>query len=151
MPALIDITGERFGRLVVVRRAGVVGANAGWLTRCDCGRHLVVSSSHLRTGHTKSCGCLRVDTTGALRRKPVVDYGGAHDRVRAARGPASGHSCIDCAAPAQDWSYDGQDPNERRGANAYGRGLAFSLDPSHYVPRCKPCHVRHDAAARKDS
>lgn len=151
MPAFIDLTGQRFGRLVAVNRIGNIGANAGWLLECDCGNSVRVDSSKLRTGHTRSCGCLRADTTRLLARQEVVDYAGAHDRVRALRGPAKGHSCVDCGRQAREWSYDRQDPEQRCGLNDYGRGLAYSLDPSRYQPRCKPCHVAFDAPSRKDS
>lgn len=55
-----NILGQRFGRLVALvstdqrRHRGVV-----WECRCDCGATHAVSGKDLRTGHTKSCGCLR--------------------------------------------------------------------------------------------
>lgn len=151
MPALVDLTGQRFGRLVALKRVANIGFNAGWLVQCDCGNALHVDSSKLRTGHTRSCGCLRVDTTRLRSRQAVVDYAGAHERVRVLRGPAKTHSCADCGEPAQSWSYDRQDPDERTGVKNYGRGLAYSLNPSHYQPRCKPCHSAFDAPSRKES
>lgn len=54
----IDITSRRFGRLVVIERAGTKKANAMWACRCDCGVFAVVSGSALTLGRTKSCGCL---------------------------------------------------------------------------------------------
>jgi hypothetical protein len=56
-----DIRGERFGRLVVEDFSHISldkGRNAHWDCRCDCGINTVVSSSSLRTGVTKSCGCI---------------------------------------------------------------------------------------------
>jgi hypothetical protein len=51
--------GQRFGRLVVIGRSGSspVSRNATFLCRCDCGRETVKPGSHLRSGHTQSCGC----------------------------------------------------------------------------------------------
>src|SRR5215471_9922546 len=59
MPALVSITGERFGRLVVLARAGVVKCStaAAWLCRCACGQELVVSGIDLRKGKKTSCKC----------------------------------------------------------------------------------------------
>lgn len=57
MPALIDITGQRFGRLVVVEYV----KPSRWLCRCDCGRETIVRQPSLRNNVTKSCGCLRVE------------------------------------------------------------------------------------------
>jgi hypothetical protein len=63
MPAPIPMIGQRFGRLVVVTRAPNRLPTSGrfYLARCDCGNEVEVSVRHLRSGHTKSCGCLRVD------------------------------------------------------------------------------------------
>lgn len=59
MAGLIDLTGQRFGRLVVIRRAGVdTQGCATWLCRCDDGPSVTVSGVMLRRGNTKSCGCL---------------------------------------------------------------------------------------------
>lgn len=54
-----DITGQRFGMLTVMKRAGTnKHRKALWKCKCDCGRNTVVSSVDLVTGNTKSCGCL---------------------------------------------------------------------------------------------
>lgn len=55
---LIDLTGQRFGRLTVLSFVGTVGHNSFWHCVCDCGNESDVSSHKLRTGHTTSCGCL---------------------------------------------------------------------------------------------
>ena len=60
MGKLIDLTGQRFGRLTVVQRAEIgKRGHALWLCKCACGKDTVVSSSSLRRGATNSCGCLR--------------------------------------------------------------------------------------------
>lgn len=58
MCKLIDLTGQRFGRYVVLSRNGV-GANgmAAWLCRCDCGNQKTVLGNNLRTKKVVSCGC----------------------------------------------------------------------------------------------
>ncbi len=60
---LIDITGERFGKLCVIGRADTnttTSGNAKWICKCDCGNITTVIGSKLRNGHTKSCGCNRI-------------------------------------------------------------------------------------------
>lgn len=60
MSRLIDLTGMRFGRLVVlekVHRDGIT--NAFWKCKCDCGKETTVISKSLRNGGTTSCGCYR--------------------------------------------------------------------------------------------
>ena len=60
MPKKIDLTGHRFGRLVVIREYGrSKDGQVTWLCRCDCGGEVVVTSCHLCRGNTQSCGCLR--------------------------------------------------------------------------------------------
>lgn len=72
-------------------------------------------------------------------------YSAAHYRIKAAKGKASAHLCIDCGAQARDWSYDGQDPDELTGySRVGGNPRAYSLDPDRYVPRCRKCHTAKD-------
>ena len=54
---LQDLSGKRFGNLTVVKLAHCHGGQAHWLCSCDCGKDAVVRGSHLRNGHTSSCGC----------------------------------------------------------------------------------------------
>ena len=58
MGKLIDLTGQRFNRLVVISIApkGKSG-EIRWHCECDCGNKTIVSAQHLKSGHTKSCGC----------------------------------------------------------------------------------------------
>ena len=60
MPVYLNITGQRFGRLVALRDVGRrSGGRVMWSCRCDCGNEAVVASGELRYGDTKSCGCLK--------------------------------------------------------------------------------------------
>ena len=53
----LELTGQRFGKLTALSPAENIGNKTTWLCRCDCGRETVVKTQHLRSGHTKSCGC----------------------------------------------------------------------------------------------
>ena len=53
-----DHSGQRFGRWLVLHRAGVKHTRAAWLCRCDCGTEKIVSGAWLRSGQSQSCGCL---------------------------------------------------------------------------------------------
>ena len=57
----VDLTGQRFGRLTVIKRVENNGKKVMWLCRCDCGNETTVFSGYLRNGDTKSCGCLSKD------------------------------------------------------------------------------------------
>jgi hypothetical protein len=55
-------TGQKFGRLTVVEFARRGTYRRMWRCSCSCGEAVVVATSHLRSGHTRSCGCLLTDT-----------------------------------------------------------------------------------------
>ncbi len=60
IPKKIDLTGQRYGRLVVLHEAPKDGrAHSRWVCQCDCGNTFVTSTPNLRNGDTQSCGCLR--------------------------------------------------------------------------------------------
>jgi hypothetical protein len=61
MPKIIDLTGKRFGRLVVTHQRGVRHSQKLWACKCDCGNTTSVISSSLRRGETKSCGCIAIE------------------------------------------------------------------------------------------
>ena len=54
----IDITGNRYGRLVAVEIASRGHGAVMWRCICDCGNEKIVPAENLRNGHTRSCGCL---------------------------------------------------------------------------------------------
>lgn len=63
MSKVIDITGLRFGRLTAreIHPKRLKQGRAAWSCDCDCGNTVVVHGQSLRNGHTKSCGCLKLD------------------------------------------------------------------------------------------
>jgi hypothetical protein len=62
MSKLIDLTGQKYGRLTVVCRNGSnESKRALWLCKCECGNEITVIGDLLRNGHVQSCGCLRPD------------------------------------------------------------------------------------------
>lgn len=78
MSKLLDLTGQRFGRLVVIRRAkNASDGKTQWLCKCDCGNAVVVRSSHLRDGNTKSCGCYMREVI----RETNTTHGETHTRL----------------------------------------------------------------------
>lgn len=58
-----DLTGKRFGRLFVIRRAGSNDRHhALWDCQCDCGRTIRALGYNLKNGDLRSCGCLGKET-----------------------------------------------------------------------------------------
>jgi len=74
-PKLNDLTGKRFGKLVVVRRGknAATSGNAMWHTRCDCGGKTFTPGNQLANGWVTSCGC-----TSTKNRKHGQSVKGKH-------------------------------------------------------------------------
>lgn len=85
-----------------------------------------------------------LDRTGdpLLARVYSTTYRAVHQRLTRAKGKASGHRCA-CGAPAEQWSYNHQDPSAIT-TEWNGKQVTYSLDPGHYDPLCRGCHVRRD-------
>lgn len=62
MSKLINLTGQKFGRLTALKYIG----NRKWLCKCDCGEIANVDTYRLRTGGKKSCGC--------INKEKIVEY-----------------------------------------------------------------------------
>ena len=64
-----DLTGRRYGRLTVCReiKQAAKSRRHYWLCRCDWRKEKTVEESHLKTGHTKSCGCYRKELPSSRR------------------------------------------------------------------------------------
>ncbi len=76
MNTLTSHAGLRFGRLVVLKKAqsAVHGRSSKWLCFCDCGNAKVVGIDLLRSGNTRSCGCLHRE----LMSKHFTKHGQSH-------------------------------------------------------------------------
>ena len=101
MVRAIDLTGQRFGRLLVEGPEGHRRAAGGqrqllWACRCDCGRAVTAKGASLRAGNTRSCGCLS-------------------DEARVARVPAAA-----AASAARHREARGGDPITRNAHPLYG-------------------------------
>jgi hypothetical protein len=66
----IDITGQRFGKLVAIEPAYSDGQGMRWRLKCDCGNFHDARGNVLRLGNVKSCGCAKAPVKG-LKRGPM--------------------------------------------------------------------------------
>jgi hypothetical protein len=55
----LEISGQRFGRLVAIYCTGTIGGLRAWLCCCDCGKAGVFYAKLLKSGNTRSCGCVK--------------------------------------------------------------------------------------------
>src|SRR5262245_49685095 len=79
MSPRINITGQKFGRWMVIAHHGA----RLWLCRCDCGSQRLVSTRHLRKGHSQSCGCYKRERSSQLNSADLA--GVRFGRLRAIR------------------------------------------------------------------
>lgn len=72
-----DITGIKYGELLVISRVGRQGSIATWLCKCSCGKETVVRSDHLKSGKVISCGHVGRANCIESHRK----HNGSHSRL----------------------------------------------------------------------
>jgi len=107
----IDITGNRYGKLLVIKREGHRGKRILWRCRCDCGNLKLMMGNDLRSGAVKSCGCYRNTVVADRNRKRS---GINSDNWKGGKSKRNGYWYI----------YSPDHPNK----NACGKG---------YVKRCR--------------
>src|SRR5690242_17959080 len=78
-----DLSGKKFGNLTVVEFVGRTDRRQSlWKCLCDCGTEKIILAPSLKTGATKSCGCLNIKKIqerrtkhgGKLAGKPTPEY-----------------------------------------------------------------------------
>ncbi|HNA61994.1 MAG TPA: hypothetical protein PKW79_02840 [Rhabdochlamydiaceae bacterium] len=65
----------KFGKLVVIKRVENIGKQSGWLCQCVCGKKKVVRYHSLKSGVTKSCGCLRSFIHSERMKRKALKHG----------------------------------------------------------------------------
>lgn len=80
MGTLIDLSGQVFGRLTVISRAeNDKTGKTKWICMCTCGNIKHVLSNSLRTGRSRSCGCMKGNR--ASSRKPTIEKHSNNNRL----------------------------------------------------------------------
>jgi hypothetical protein len=130
-PRKLDLTGHRYGALVVIAESHTHKSPGGstvthWHCECDCGRKVTVPGPSMRR-----------------KGNPSVAYTSAHARVKAEHGPASDWRC-GCGRQADEWAYLGTDPEPKVSTHADSLDSLYSTSPEHYAPLAKPCHRGFD-------
>ena len=118
--------GRRFGRLVVLSRAGSKGKNILWKCRCDCGTETEVLTHHLTSlkDGTRSCGCLKKE----LRQQDMIECKICHipkpkssDFYRKSSGQTVNNICKSCHGPILNEAKKQRNKRDRQAAlRAYG-------------------------------
>ena len=71
MGKLIDLTGQRFGKLVVLNKTESKNNKVYWHCKCDCGNECNVVGGNLKTGNTFSCGCFKKEKISKEKTKDL--------------------------------------------------------------------------------
>ena len=78
-----QLVGKKYERLTVLAYSHRAGSNSVWLCLCDCGKRTFCQTWNLKSGHTKSCGCLQLELakkrTG--NKNNNFKHGKAHTRI----------------------------------------------------------------------
>lgn len=92
MGKMIDLRGQRFGRLVAIEPTKKrSGRSIIWRCRCDCGNEPEISSNHLRDKHTQGCGCLQKQKVSEANKihgmSRIPEYNAWRDMIRRCENP----------------------------------------------------------------
>ena len=98
MGKAIDLTGQKFGRLTVLKRAeNYISPNGGkraqWLCKCECGKEVVVLGKNLRKGLTRSCGCFQKERLSEISTVHKATGTRLHNEWRAMKARCNIPSC----------------------------------------------------------
>ena len=126
MPEKIDLTGQTFGRLLVLYECG--RSKTGkvlWKCRCECGNECIVRSDRLKNQETQSCGCLKRD-----RARECNTIHGLTTKHKRLYDSILGHFkwISDGRSSYQGWTIDPRYPNNAQGVANFCRDL-IELQP----------------------
>lgn len=74
---MLNLIGDKYGRLTVVAFDRHENKKTYWKCVCDCGLSVIATGNNLRSGNTKSCGCLKRETVTAMGKANTV-HGNSH-------------------------------------------------------------------------
>lgn len=100
MPKKLDLTGQRFGRLVVIEPSENKGKRTTWKCLCDCRKECIVLTESLRSNKVNSCGCLRSEKTTERNQRNFIDLTGQRFGklvvIKKSQNSKREHSCWIC-------------------------------------------------------
>lgn len=139
MPKALDITNQRFGKLVAISKAASKSGKTYWLCKCDCGNEKEIQTSHLTDGRTKSCGCSKE----IKKEQPVVSF---RKRIKTALVEGFKHKCSCCDLIDEPVLYDFHhlNPEEKSfgiaNASTTRSRQAYAEEAKKCIMLCANCH-----------
>lgn len=148
-----DLTGKRFGRLIVEREHGRNDkGEITWECLCDCGNKKIVSGSHLKSGRVVSCGCARAEwyadhvfsaagiaaarSPDAIAKRVETRYGVPGSEARSEESARLHSSLADTYAQRDRVNVDSVMCDRPAGNNPY-RGVSYSKSKKCWVAYCR--------------
>lgn len=122
MGRTLDLTGQRFGRLVVQCKCPEKGKRGEilWYCLCDCGGESVSRANGLKSGNSSSCGCLRVEATkthGMTKTRTFKSWESMKQRCNNPKAPSyssyGGRGIRVCDRWLENFSFFFEDMGER--------------------------------------
>ena len=136
----LEIAGERYHRLVAIRRVESVNGRSRWLFRCDCGNEIRVNPAAVKIGNTKSCGCYQKDRASEATRLDVT--GQRYGRLTAVRRVAN-------RGTATFWLFQCDCGNQKEiWLGNVRKGIATSCG-CYRLEQCKAAVTTHGATRKK--
>lgn len=143
MPKALDITNQRFGKLVAIKKAPSRSGKTYWLCKCDCGNLKEIQTSHLVNHSIQSCGCL--SASKSHKGQYVIDL---RKRVKIALVESFGHKCAYCGLVDNPILYDFHHLNPAEKEFGIGNGSttrsreAYFNEAKKCTLLCSNCHRR---------
>lgn len=133
MAKIIDISGQKFGRLKVIKRIGTEkNRKPIWLCMCDCGNETFSNRSNLLQGKMKSCGCLKKEKTSLLNKshgmrhtRPYRIWLNMKNRCCNPNGPNYANYGARGITVCDEWKNDFQTFHEWAISNGYADNLSI--------------------------
>ena len=130
---VIDLIGQRFGKLIVLEKSGTKNGRAIWKCKCDCGNYTEIYSEALKQGHTRSCGCQKSTGEYSILRyldKNNIDYE-YQKRFNDCCGTGNKPLSYDFYLPNQSLLIEYQGQQHYYPVNIYGGEEKFEIQQEH--------------------
>lgn len=157
----VDLTGQKYGRLTVIEKVGVRNKKAIWKCLCDCGKYSEVPTSHLRSGHTTSCGCYHAEiskivntTHGKRKDKLYMVWSGMKKRCCNPNGPGYKNYGGRGISVCDEWKNDFQAFYDWAMANGYDEKLTIerkNVNGNYEPSNCEWIPMREQYYNRTDN
>ena len=142
MPKALDLTNQKFGRLIAIKKLPSKNGKTYWLCNCECGNQKEVQTSHLTNGLIQSCGCIRKDKK---KSRAVIDF---RKRVKIALVASFQNKCAYCGLEDNPVLYDFHhlNPKEKSfgiaSASTTRSREAYFNEAKKCIMLCSNCHRR---------